>query len=715
MASRYPEVRAYQLQPGDSLHLDGHLEESFWRKADVATKFTQRMPDEGAPATEQTEVRIVYDDQAIYFGFRLFDSKPEELFAYKHRHDADFRTDDFLMFVVDPFNDRSTAYEFEFNAAGARGDGLITTNGGNTFDKSWDAIWSVEVSRDTRGWSAEVRIPLSTISYDPDQTIWAANFRRIIKRKDEYALWSGYRRDEGLYSLEYAGEITGMSGLPRTRGIELNPYLVLKDFAARYPPGESRQVQSGDLGLDLAYSFTPNLRSAVTLNTEFAEVEVDQRQINLTRFPLQFPEKRDFFLEESHIFKFAPKSGIHPYFSRRIGIVEGRPIPIQFGGRFTGRLGNNQVGLLQVRTTGQDTTSAEDFTVARVHRNFRERAGIGMIYTRRANRSDQITWKQGPGGDQTVGSDVMLRTDRFLGSVKLRFQGYGIWHTQSDLPDTLAWHSTSAAGFRLNLPNSPWNGTLRYQQAGSEFAPAVGFIKRNAYRRIRFSGNYSPIMQNLRHVRMLRLATDIDYYLDLQNRPLTLAMELPTFRMDLESEDQVVAELEWHYERLDNPFDIRRDSSVFIPTGEYRNLEAVLVLKGANYRLFSGQLTLRRGGFWNGSRTRYNLQLITKPARGLKITWDYIRNNIRLPEEHFHTDVIRLQGNIDPQTWLNFTTILQYDNISDRLGLYARARWILKPGSDLYLVYNHNWLRPENRFLSEEREATFKLSYTHRF
>lgn len=313
------------------------------------------------------------------------------------------------MWSIDPYLDGRTGYFFEINPAGAMGDGLLEQSQGTTsINKSWDGIWNARVHRSESGWTAEIEIPFSTLNFDPTGATWGINFQRTVRRKNEESVWSGWARNQGLFSMTHAGRLVGLSGISQGLGLEIKPY-VLGTGTASPVTGAPAWRGVVDGGIDLFYSLTPALRANFTVNTDFAETEVDARLVNLTRFPLRFPERREFFLEGSNFLDFAPgmSQGAEAFFSRRIGLTAGRVQPIDFGTKLTGQAGPHDIGLLQVRTRETADAPGEDFAAIRLRRRILAQSYVGMIYT----------WRHAHGGGphlQTTGVDFNLVTSTFL-------------------------------------------------------------------------------------------------------------------------------------------------------------------------------------------------------------------------------------------------------------------------------------------------------------
>lgn len=708
------EIKAYHLESREEFQFDGNVNEAFWDRIEPATGFTQQEPNEGAAATEKTEVRIAYDEEYLYLGVILYDSEPSGIKASQKRRDARIVADERFTWIFDTFNDQRNAYFLEINPNGLRTDGLISTGQGNDINLNWDGIWDTRTTIGDFGWSAEIRIPFRTFNFDTGSDRWGANFMRVIRRKSETVLWSGHRRNQGIARPQNAGVVTGLRGMSQGLGLEVVPYGILKGEEEHIASGRNTDSQI-DGGLDVNYSITPSLKASLTFNTDFAEAEVDQRRVNLTRFPLFYPEQRDFFLEGSNIYEFAPRSGVYPFFSRRIGLYEGEPIPITYGARLLGNTGDYNLALLHVRTGEMGDVKPENHSVARIKRNIGSESTIGLIYTRREGNYDE---ELAPSlhDRHTFGTDVELGTSRFMGNQNLQFQAFFVFHNSpfDDGLNSNIW-DRSSRGLRLNYPNQPWSGHVSYREFGNAFDPALGFASRNAFRRLQPSVDFSPQFVNSDVIQQIGWGIRFEHLTDLDFNLLTQDLSFTLFDIEWMSNDQLSFTVSRNYERLLEPFDIRRDGTVIIPVDEYENWEANGRFQTASYRKVSLELNFETGGFWSGTQTEYGAELTLRPFSGIDLNPEYIRTNVDLAEGNFSTDLFRLEANFDFTTSLFLTTNIQYDNLSKLMAMNNRLRWIIKPGSDLYLVYNHNWLEEETRFSTLQRSGAVKVSFTHRF
>lgn len=711
------ELRAYPLQKGDNISFDGRLDEAFWDQVEPATGFRMQEPREGAEASEKTEVRIAYDSGHLYIGAVMYDSEPSKIKAYQRRRDDRMIADERFTWIFDTFNDQRTAYFMEVNPNGMRTDGLVSTGQGGGINLNWDGIWDARTHVGDYGWSAEVRIPFRTFNFDEDSETWGVNFLRVIRRKNETVLWSGFRRNQGIERPQDAGILTGLRGMSQGLGLEVIPYSKLEHSEE---PIEDSPI-SPDAGFDVNYSITPSLKASFTVNTDFAEAEVDERQINLSRFPLFFPEQRDFFLEGASIYSFAPSSGIDPYFSRRIGLIGGEPIPITYGARLLGNVGDYNMALLHVRTGKEGDIPPEDFTVGRVKKNIGSESTIGLIYTRRSTQ----------GGDRlvvplqdrhTIGGDLELGTSSFLGDQNMQFQAFFVYHNSpfaetgpADFWSRAGFWDRTSRGLRLNFPNQPWSGHVSYREFGEAFDPALGFTQRRAFRRLQPSIAYTPQFQQSDLIQQVEWGIRFEHLMDLDFDLLTQDLGFTLFEITFMSGEELELGIARQFEHLEDPFDIRRDSTVIIPEGDYTTWRMGAEFETASFRRVSAELNFETGGFWSGTQTQYGAEVNIRPLVGIDLSSEYVHTQVNLAEGDFATDLIIFEANVDLTTSFFITTNLQYDNLSEVMGTNNRLRWIITPGSDLYLVYNHNWLGENSRFNTFQRNAVIKVSYTHRF
>ena len=708
-------IEAFSIETED-IKLDGKLDESFWNSISGISDFLVQEPIEGGIPTENTVIKVAYDNKYLYIGAIFYDSDPEEIKAFKMRKDAPLNTDDRFMWILDTYLDGRNAYFFEINPRGLMGDGLLSIGQGRSLNKDWDGIWRPWTHIGDYGWSAEIRIPFHTLNFDPKISSWGINFQRTIRRKNEEILWTGYKRNQGIFRPQDAGLLIGLENISQGLGLELVGYGKAEASKVEKDLGEG-YIKNGniDAGLDINYNITPGLKASLTLNTDFAETEVDDRQINLTRFPIRFPEKRDFFLEGANIFRFAPSSGVYPYFSRRIGLQSGNPVPISFGGRFIGKIGKVEVAAQQVRTKKTDFIDSEDFSVIRIKQNFLKESSIGILYTRRHTNKGKNFVPPLPDRN-TLGVDLSLNTSTFLKNQNLQFQAFAILHNPNSLDNTdkNVW-DRSARGLRFNFPNDPWSGSLSYREFGVFYDPAVGFSRRNSFRRVEPRIRFSPILEKSPIIRELQWELSFENLMSLGWKKLTQNIRLTPLSIRFESGDEISYQFIRNFERLEYNFNILGDNSIIIPIGNYTNWSHQIEIETANHRKIVYELELISEGFWSGKRTEYQNNLTIRPLEGINLSFGYIYSKVNLKEGNFKTNLIRILGDFDFSPFISFSSNVQYDDISKQIGMNNRFKYTLTPGSDIYFVYNHNWIGDKGKYKTTSMLGATKITYTQRF
>lgn len=716
-ASTTATIRAARIPSSASLRIDGVLDEPAWQTAGAATGFRQRDPDNGLPATERTDVRVLYDDNRLIVGATLHDSDPGGILGNQMQRDQSFGADDRFVVTLDTFRDGRNGYLFQTNPLGALADGLVSASSNSNDDsqrvfgaavnQSWDGIWMVRVRRGADGWSVEMEIPFSTLNFDPALTSWGINFQRTIRRKAEETVWTGHLRNEGVANMANAGRLDGLTGMSQGLGLDIKPYIVgnLSRAPGRGAPG---QVATGDVGIDVLYNVTPALRATLSVNTDFAETEVDDRQVNLTQFPLFFEEKRDFFLQGANYFDFAREIGdsVRPFFSRRIGLADGQPQPIDFGAKLTGQAGQFDVGALQVRTRDTAVQAGADFSVLRVRRRIGQESYAGMLYTRRDDRL------AGAEVLQTAGLDSVLRTSRFLGRKTIEWSNWFLWTT-----NPLDTGGDIGRGSRLAFPNDPFYFDFSYRELQENYDPAVGFLQRRGIRRYNPEVGYTWRFGAHPWLQSLQVEIDWDVLYDMDNRRIVETKQLKPLTVVFADGSEFVYEIHPTYERLERDFEI--SDGVTLPAGAAYNFTRHEIGGSMSDRYpISVGAEMTRGTFFSGTNDEYQIDLRVRPRPGLSLGFETQRNILRLAEGDFATTVVRATANTQVSPWLSLQNNLQYDDVSRALGWQMRFRWIQRPGNDVFFVYTQNWQefeRPEGRsFRTLDGRAAAKIVYTLR-
>ena len=684
------------------MDLDGRLDEPIWGRVEPAADFIQIDPANGAPATEPTEVYIVYDENNLYMGVICYDSEPDQLMGNTMLRDAFLSADDRFMWIFDTYLDERSGYFFEINPSGAMGDSLLGSSDG----RSWDGIWTARVVQSEIGWVAEIEMPFRTLNFDPNNQAWGINFQRTVRRKNEESIWTGSARNQQLRTMSNAGLVTGLSEISQGIGLDVNPYLIGSALAApdRGEPGNSF---TGDAGVDFVYNVTASLRAQLTLNTDFAETEVDDRQVNLTRFPLRFPEKRRFFLEGSNFFGLAGYNDA--FFSRRIGLNEGVPQRIDYGAKLTGQIGAHDIGVMQVRTGEENGLFGEDFTLFRGRRRFLTESHVGMLYTRRAVREDSPVNPALETPDlHTLGFDFRMATSRFQDDKNLVLESHFVHTTNPE-----GTGKSARYGLLIDYPNDLISARLMFNEDQENLDPAVGFIRRRGKDwAARFQ--FRPRPDNHSWIRQFTFGANLRMTTDSGNLLQSREVEFTLFEVNTHANDSISFEIIPTYEFLFSDFRMG-GGSIVLPAGEVHRFNRYEVRwRTGNSRPVALRSEWSWGDYFSGTRRDFTSGVAIRPRNGLVIDLDGEWNRIELPEGSFSTSVLR--GNVLSQfnPWISVSSNLQYDTVSRLIGWQARFRWIMKPGNDLYLVYTHNWRNDSAGIQTVDRKAASKFVYTHR-
>ena len=694
--------------------IDGSLDEAAWRQAPTIGELVQRIPVAGGAPTERTEVRLLYDEDNLYIGVMCHDTEPDRVLASQMARDASLNADDRLAIVLDTFRDQSNAFHFATNPAGAMVDGLVFANGETNDD--WDGIWIVRTARTGAGWSAEFAIPFKTLSFPAGETVWGFNISRTIQRKLEENRWTGARFQTQFFQISEAGRITNLEDLQQGVGLDIRPFM-----ARLWPrPDTGGDTVVGKPGVDLFYNITPSLKLSFTANTDFGETEVDARQINLTRFSIFFPEKRTFFLQDAGVFNFAttgidPPGGIpgtgaeiFPFFSRRIGLLGGQEVPIDYGAKLTGRVGRTEVGMLDVRTRGVPAADAGNLLVGRLKRNFLEQSYVGAILTNGDPASGLSS--------STVGVDMRLATSSFLGGNRnMVVNAFGLRSDNEGVAD-----NNASFGFGAHYPNDRFEGQILWREIQENFDPAIGFVQRSNVRMLRVAGSFNPRPNPSTGIQQM--------YHDVFYTRFT--------RLDnglVESWDIYATLVDWHfnsgdslhslfdlnptYERLFEPFEI--SPGVVLPVGEYRFMPMRIFFTSAQKRRVQGSIGLTFGNYWSGTAQSLRTGISYKLPPNFLVSFNADQTFASLPEGEFVARIYSSEVNYAVSPFLTFSNLIQFDNRSGNLGLQSRVHWTIEPGSDLFFVFGQGWVHDLERgyreFRRQDSRLATKLQYTFRF
>lgn len=710
---------AIAVHTSGSIRLDGKLEEPAWREAQ-SFKLTQQAPYPGQPTPFETEVRVLVTSDAIYFGFICHDPKPSAIAVHTMQRDGDQSGDDTVAVVLDTYGDRRTGYFFQINAAGARVDGLIDNPENPSLD--WDGIWDARTARTQDGWSAEIVIPSRTLSFTPGLDQWGMNIQRFIPRGGRTWLrWSSPTLDSFLYDLSRAGLLKGVAGLEQGKGLEFAPYATGR--STRFYGVSPRSWQASEGG-DITWKITPELVSVFTANTDFAETEVDARQINLTRFELFFPEKRAFFLEGANQYVFGLGLGEQfiPFFSRTVGLLDGVQIPLDGGVKLNGHAGKWNIAFLDVQTreTAVPQQVVQDLSLpsnvvpgtnllaSRISYDVNDKLRVGTIVT----NGDPEALRQ----NTLAGLDAVWRTSKFLGNKNLYIGGWTA-NTQGDLNpgDKTAW------GYRVDFPNDLLDCQFNMNQYGVSFAPLLGFLPRPGTRQTDVGCAYQPRPSQDGPFGWIRQEFFENEYLrvtDPQGILESWEYFMAPVNVRLTTGDRFEFNWDPHGEIVLAPFEVA--PGVVIPPGDYSFTRWRVEAQTSAHRRLQFGTTTWFGQFFDGHLTQQENYLKWTSPKG-KVQLDIATENdfAHMPEGNF---VQKLWAAHFAYAWnpnLILTSFIQYDTDSQNVGINTRLRWTIKPGNDLFIVWNRGWerilTRPDLSLVPQTDLVAVKLRWTFRF
>ena len=698
------------VRAGSPPRIDGRLDDEVWKSAHPIGELTQIEPHEGGPPSEASDIRLLYDDDNLYIGVRCYDREPPLLVNTTRTRDALLEVDDRVELVIDTFHDRRNAFFFQINCGGSKGDALVTDNGEN-FNKPWDGIWDAVARIDDQGWTAEFALPFKTLNFAPGETTWGFNIGRFIGRKREEARWSGARRDYRLFQIYHAGELLGLEGMRQGIGLDVVPFFV-SHWRNERDDGDKTLV--GEPGLDAFYKILPSLTLSLTLNTDFAETEVDERRVNLTRFPLFFPERRDFFLQDAGQFAFADgDTALLPFFSRRIGLAEGQEIPILAGAKVTGRAADYNVGLLDVQTDDAhlDTSSGSveldgrNLFAGRVSRNVGEQSTVGAIVT--AGNPD------GDEDNRVYGLDASFRTSDFQGDKNLNATVFWLTSESEDSPtEKLSSGEDQSYGATLSSPNDLWSWNLGFLEIQEDFRAKLGFVPRDDIRRYTGELGYRP-RPDWSGIRQLEFGLSSEVFTDTGGELETWTAIAQPLGIEWESGEDVELTVHQVHDELFEDFEI--DEGVVIPVGEYDYTRVALDFESARQRHLSVALGLEGGEFFDGDRTDASIGLVWQPGPLFNGEISYERNDVSLEDGSFDRNLALVRGNFSFSPELSWNNLVQWDDESDTIGVNSLLRWIPVPHQEVFLVLNETLENESSTIAPLFQELSFKITYAFRF
>jgi hypothetical protein len=719
-AAEDPLIRAHRFSTPPVI--DGRLDEPQWQQAQVISQLRQIRPGNGEAPSEPTQIRVAFDKDALYIGAHMIDSRGAgAITANIMKQGSRLPDDDRVAFIIDPFGTGRGAYRFEVNLNGVRNDMLYQ---GGQPQGEWTVIWDAAATLTDDGWSAELAIPFKTLPYDPKVESWGFNVSRAIRGRSEENVWVSRNRTWGP---SITGRLTGIEGVDRGVGLDIVPTLGLATLRDYRQEDTDRKANPS---LDLYYSLTPSLSASLTVNTDFSATDADDRQVNLTRFSLFFPEKRDFFLKDADLFDFGRIGGAgdnnnpqrsvtragresgRPFFSRKLGLSPvGTPVDLEYGGKLSGRVGRWRIGMLSVRQDEFSPLSGapingSTLSVARIAADVLAESSVGFI----ATSGDPLT----NGDNSLVGADFLYQDTRFAGDRSLEGEA---WVQQSDSTGVAGSENAFGLGARLT-DGDGWRFGANYKQLGRGFRPALGFVSRAGVRDIGADVGY---MRLVRGSVVQSMFSGVDAVRTeaigggLQSQVITLRpAELESSRRDF---------LKLYYalsqEVLAAPFTIYSNvnRSVVIPSGHYKFNDYGFDFVTAQQRRVGFRLNMRRGEFYDGKRLSLGTELSWKASKHFSIRGSYDFNDITLPGGVFTTRVVAAGADINFSSRLFWTNLVQYDNVSEVAGLQTHLHYMPKAGQEFNLIINRasEDIDRDGHFRSLTAEYGARLSYTLRF
>ena len=727
------QEKVFEIVRDDSgISVDGVLDDAEWSRATLIKDLHQINPFEYAEPTEPTEIRVFYDADALYVSARMWDSEAEDITANVLRQGEDLSSDDRFSVILDPYLDRRSGYRFQVNSNGVRSDALYQNV--SNLESNWEGIWRAAARRDADGWTAEMAIPFKTLSFNPNSSDWGINFERVIEREGENIGWVSRNRQ---MNPGVAGTVTGFEGLQQGVGLDIVSSVSVsetKTYGAMQASDSNFEPSA-----DIFYKLTPSLNAALTINTDFSATEVDDRQVNLTRFSLFFPEKRDFFLQDADIFEFGGIGGesrgfsgggggnfgggggqnfaipssaqqnARPFFSRRIGLsATGQPVDIEYGGKLSGRAGRWNIGALAIRQDQFADIEAGDIFVGRITANVLDESAVGIIVTDGDPRSNRDS--------SMAGADFRYRNSRLPGGRLLEGQA---WYQRSDNEgvDT----ADQAYGFGLNLPNSTgWAAGFETKTVEENFFPAVGFIDRVGIRD--YAANFGYRFR-FRDKWLRSFYTGLEGYRQEHLDTGQLDSEIISLRIsgDSNTQDRMFVMVQAHHEVLSEDFTIYEaphdGRSVVIPRGDYTYDQVRLGGRAASHRKLSFGGSITTGDFYDGEELQTNVNFSWKPSERFQLGVNYRVNDVELPAGDFTVRLSSLTAQMVFSSTLSWVNLIQYDNLSENIGLNSRLHWIPQAGREGFIVFNHNLVDTDRNdsFHSTNADVSVKFSYTWRF
>ena len=684
-------IHIHRLTTEQTITIDGILNESIWNQLETIGSLHQVKPQEFAEPTQKSDIKIAYNQDYLYVAATIFEEQPALINASQLIQGRDYEFDDQFHIIIDTFNSKRSAYFFQLNPNGIRREALIDNQ---NFHGDWTTIWQGKTQMTEQGWTLEMAIPFKSLSFDPNTEQWGINFGRVIKRNGEVQAWTSRGADSWELAPAIAGTVTGLRDIERGLGLDIKASLTVNRVHTN-----TNDETNIEPSLDVFYKPSADLTISTTFNTDFSATEVDDRVINLSRFSVFFPEKRDFFLQDMDIFEFGNiQSNGRPFFSRTLGLNrQGQPIDLNFGTKITGRQDNFNYGFLGVQQENQRGETQEMF-IGRVNANILEESSIGLIST----HGNPFTGDS----DSLVGADFNYRNSNVFNNKTI---AGGLWYQQTESLDIEGDNKAYGASFKY--PNDDINIRFDTFTIEENFLPSMGFVNRRGIRESNLGGgfqrrftdswwrSYYPWIQS-------RYVTDID------NKMLSRDIIIFPTTFTSNAGDYFEYGFQQRAEVLDNPFEIF--PSVIIASGRYDFNAHHLFFMTSQSRKVAGELFYRDGDFFSGKRTQFNIMLGWRPNQHFYLSARYNSQDVSLPEGDFKTELINLRKEVAFNSQWSWLTTIQYDNISDSIGTSSRLRWQPDALSSFTIIYNSSDFK-EDSSITPNDQLSLALKYSYIF
>jgi hypothetical protein len=697
------EKECYATKINSKIIIDGKLLEEAWLSAKVIDDFLEQDPKIGAAPRFKTEVRILYDEENLYFGISCYDTEPDKIISREMKWDGYLSKDDYFRILLDTYNDNRNAYWFAINPLGAQNDALLSGLDMSGFNEDWDGVWEVKTDINENGWFIEVRYPFSTFRFlDKEEQVWGINFERGVKRFDESYLWTSVGENKGLFKIAEAGNLKGIYNIKRGDPIYIIPYI-----SAGAQTIDNKKDYLKDIGLDVKYGLTETLSLDFTINTDFAQIEADRAKINLTRFPLYFAEKRDFFLEGVNTFKFNLGGSNTIYYSRRMGISRGKEIPIIAGAKLVGRTGRFELGFLNLQTAEKYDEPTTNYTTARVKYDLLNQSYAGVMVTNKLTNN---------GYSSSLGADFSIQSNSFLGNSNLVFtsriaktiEGSFSTDTPVNSSENSSGKNSYAGFFSLDFPNDLVDQYISYSFFQKNFNPTMGFIKRNGIQIYEYSLEIKPRINKYGFRRLYFEPLETELHYDGNNELQQASFFIQPIGFSLESGEAFYFGFERNFDFVKESYTIF-DTTKIYPNKYWFNSFNARVSSSTSKAIY-GQIDFEKGDFYNGKIISYSGTLTAVLNKHFIFEGDFNYNNIKFTNSKFSTYEIGGRLKVNLSTKLLSSVFCQWNNADKEININYRINWKPKIGSDFYLVINQ-LLETENKIKGKDFVILAKFSW----